>query len=74
MVRGGTYYAFQPGNGVWEYAAELAIRYYREHRDLLAGKRAPKPPFKCGPAPNVEAWNKLVGEFFGGVDLLPPCP
>src|SRR5690606_9231625 len=38
MVRGGTYYAFQPGNGVWEYAAELAIRYYREHRDVLAEK------------------------------------
>lgn len=72
MVRGGTYYAFQPGNGVWEYAAELAIRYYREHRAILLGTPAP-PPFKCGPAPNSDNWKALLDEFFAGIDLTPPC-
>lgn len=74
MVRGGTFYAFQPGNGVWEYAAELAIRYYREHRDVLAKKKLAKPPFKCGPEPNGRAWKGLVETFFGGIDLTPDCP
>jgi hypothetical protein len=73
MVRGGTYYAFQPGNGVWEYAAELAIRYYREHRQVLAGKKLSKKAFKCGPEPNPSTWKLLADEFFGGVDLVPPC-
>lgn len=73
MVRGGTYYAFQPGNGVWEYAAELAIRYYREHRRLLAGQKLGKKAFKCGPAPNAKTWQLLADEFFGGIDLVPPC-
>ncbi|MEZ4439134.1 MAG: hypothetical protein R3B72_08595 [Polyangiaceae bacterium] len=72
MVRNGTFYAFQPGNGVWEYAAELALRYYREHRLALAQKPVPKR-FKCGPEPNPEAWRKLVDEFFGGIDRVPPC-
>jgi hypothetical protein len=72
MVRGGTYYAFQPGNGVWEYAAELAIRYYREHRSRQLGRRPPKP-FKCGPPENAEAWTLLVDEFFAGVDQVPAC-
>ncbi len=41
MVRGGTYYAFQPDNGesVHEYAAELALRYFREQRAALAGAK-----------------------------------
>lgn len=75
LVRGGTFYAFQPGNGVWEYSAELAIRYFREHRRQLglptvgAAERA----FKCGPDVNRQAWQLLVDEFFGGVDLVPPC-
>lgn len=73
MVRGGTYYAFQPGNGVWEYAAELAIRYYREHRRVLADQQLTAKAFKCGPAPNAETWQLLVDEFFGGIDLVPPC-
>jgi hypothetical protein len=72
MVRGGTFYAFQPGNGVHEYSAELAIRYYREHRAVLAGKRAPKP-FKCGPEENGRAWKLLVDRFFGGIDLTASC-
>ncbi|HET7504784.1 MAG TPA: hypothetical protein VFK02_27365, partial [Kofleriaceae bacterium] len=38
MVRGGTYYAFQQNNGneVHEYAAELAVRYFKEQREMLA--------------------------------------
>ena len=34
-VRGGPYSAFQPGNDVREYAAELAVRSYREQRGRL---------------------------------------
>jgi hypothetical protein len=39
LVRGGTYYAFQPGNGdsAHEYAAELATRYFLEQRCALEG-------------------------------------
>lgn len=72
MVRGGTYYAFQKGNGVWEYAAELATRYYTEHRAILRGEKLGKPPFKCGPPANQKAWTALVDEFFGA-DLTPAC-
>ena len=74
MVRGGTYYAFQPGNGVGEYAAELATRYYQEHRRLIAGKALLRPPFKCGPKPNERVWSTFVDEFFGGVDRVAACP
>src|SRR5688572_771661 len=45
-VRGGTYYAFQPGNGVHEYAAELGTRYYREHRAVLKKQALAKPAFQ----------------------------
>lgn len=80
MVRGGTYYAFQPDNGepVHEYAAELALRYFREQRAALlgpaAGRSGGKGSFKCGPPENGRAWSLLVAEFFGGVDATPPCP
>jgi hypothetical protein len=75
MVRGGTYYAFQPNNGdaVHEYAAELALRYYRESRAAIRGEALKKPGFKCGPPANQRAWDALRGEFFGGVDRTPPC-
>ena len=73
IVRGGTYYAFQPGNGVGEYAAELALRYYREQRAVLRGLPKVKP-FKCGPAQNAEAWALMRDEFFEGVDAVPACP
>lgn len=72
-VKGGTYYDFQPGNGVNEYAADLARRYYTEHRAILRKEKVPRP-FKCGPEQNAKAWKLLVDEFFGGVDLVPPCP
>ncbi|WP_206079639.1 hypothetical protein [Polyangium spumosum] len=75
MVRGGTYYAFQPNNGdaVNEYGADLAARYYRETRATLRGEKLGKPAFKCGPEENTRAWKSLVDAFFGGVDLVPEC-
>ena len=73
LVRGGTYYSFQPGNGVGEYAAELALRYYREQRAVL--RRLPEvKPFKCGPPENGRAWALMRDELFGGVDAVPACP
>jgi hypothetical protein len=71
-VPGGTYYAFMPDNGVTEYAADLAKRYYIEQRTALAGERVAHP-FKCATRENAEAWVLLVGRFFGGVDRVPPC-
>lgn len=75
MVRGGTFYAFQRnnGNGVHEYAAELAVRYFKEQSEMLAADKLARPAFKCGPAANARAWHALVDEFFGGRDLVPPC-
>ncbi|MBM4377227.1 MAG: hypothetical protein FJ095_19270 [Deltaproteobacteria bacterium] len=72
-VLGGTYYAFHPGNGVGEYAAELAVRYYEEHLAALAGKAFTTTPFKCGPPENGRAWRLLVDEFFAGIDRTPAC-
>lgn len=73
-VRGGTYYAFQGNNGVTvrEYGAELALRWYREHRALVRGVHGPAAHFKCGPPENARAWRAIVDEFFH-VDLIPPC-
>jgi len=75
MVRGGTYYAFQPDNGdsVHEYAAELALRWYREQRAWQRGEALGGPPFKCGPEENRRAWEALVEEFFGGADTPRGC-
>jgi hypothetical protein len=67
-VRGGTYYAFQPGNDVREYAAELAVRYYLEQSGRWRGR-----PFKCGPPENARAWALFVHEFFAGIDRTPSC-
>jgi hypothetical protein len=72
-VRGGTYYAFQPGNGVAEYAAELAVRYLREQREASAGRAAVRA-FKCGPPESARAWAAFAGEFFAGFDRTGPCP
>lgn len=74
-VRGGTYYAFQQNNGdsVREYAAELAVRYYQEHRELAATGNLTRAAFKCGPPENVRAWTALVDEFFAGIDRIAPC-
>lgn len=73
IVRGGTYYPFQPGNGVVEYAAELALRFYREQRAVL--RKLPRAKaFKCGPPENARAWAAIRDEFFAGVDAVPACP
>jgi hypothetical protein len=71
----GTYYAFQPDNGdsVHEYAAELAVRYFKEQTQMRDAKKLSRPAFKCGPAENARAWTALVDEFFGGRDLVPAC-
>ena len=75
VVRGGTYYAFQQNNGssVHEYAAELAVRYFKEQGEMLATGKLARPAFKCGPRENARAWNALVDEFFAGRDLVPAC-
>jgi len=75
QVVGGTWYAFQPQNGdiAHEYAAELALRYFREQREVLEGRTPIQPAFKCGPPANTAAWQALVDEFFGAVDLVPDC-
>jgi hypothetical protein len=73
VVRGGTYYAFMPDNGVGEYGADTAKRYYVEQRAALHGQKV-KHPFKCGPPENGQAWRLVADEFFGGIDHVPPCP
>lgn len=76
LVKGGTYYAFQPNNGdmVMEYAAELATRYYGEQDAVMHGQPLGDAPFKCGTPENAKAWSLLVNAFFGGADLVPACP
>lgn len=71
----GTYYAFQPnnGNGVHEYAAELAVRYFTEQRQMLRDGQLAKRAFKCGPPESARAWQALITEFFAGRDLVPAC-
>jgi hypothetical protein len=75
MVRGGTFYAFQHdnGNAVHEYAAELAVRYFKEQSEMLAAGKLTGRAFKCGPPENARAWQALVDEFFAGRDLVPAC-
>jgi len=73
IVKGGTYYSFQPGNGVREYAAELALRYYREQRAAMRSLSPKVKPFKCGPPENMKSWNLMRDEYFGGVDVVPSC-
>ncbi len=74
-VKGGTYYGFQPGNGPAEYAAELAIRHFREQRAILRGEKLrPRRRFKCLAKENAQAWRLFVDEFFEGRDLVPACP
>ena len=71
-VKGGTYYAFQPGNDVHEYGAELGLRYFIEQREALAGRRN-ATPFKCANAVNAASWALLVAEFYAGADAVPAC-
>jgi len=69
----GKPYAFIDGGSGKEYAAELALRYFREQRLMIDGKPLPIPAFKCGPAENQEAMTLIIDTFFGGVDLVPAC-
>ncbi len=69
----GKPYAFTDGGNGKEYAAELALRYFREQRLMMDGKPLPVPAFKCGAPENAEAMALLVDTFFGGVDLVPEC-
>ncbi len=69
----GFFYAFAPRSGVREYAAELALRYYREQRLMLRKEPLPGVPFKCGPPENARAYQAIRDAFFGGADLVPPC-
>jgi len=71
----GTYYAFQPNNGdaVHEYAAELAVRYFKEQSEMTANGKLSHAAFKCGPPENRRAWKGIVDEFFGSHDLVPAC-
>ncbi|MDI3286801.1 hypothetical protein [Polyangium sp. 15x6] len=69
----GRLYAFLPRGGVREYAAELALRFFREQRLALEDKPLPSRPFKCGPTENAEAMRLLADEFFGGADFTPAC-
>lgn len=72
-LKDGTYYAFSAGASAREYAAELGLRYYREHRLILESKPLPVAAFKCGPPENATVWRLLADEMFGGVDLVPAC-
>jgi hypothetical protein len=73
IVRGSTYYAFHPKVTVIEYAAEVALRYFREQRAAMRGEHLGERPFKCGPPENARAWALVAQEFFGGVDRVPAC-
>ena len=72
-VKGGNWYAFHADNGPSEYAAELALRYYRENREAFGGATVARP-FKCINTDNARAWKLLVEEFFCGQDAVPACP
>ena len=71
----GTYYAFQTNNGdpVHEYAAELAVRYFKEQTEIRDAGKLARTAFKCGPVENARAWSALVDEFFAGRDQVPAC-
>lgn len=73
MVRGGTYYAFQPGNNVaMEFAAELAARIILDAIGNPATRSA-DPHFKCRSPRNAFVWRAMVDDYFAGVDPSPRC-
>ncbi len=69
----GKPYAFTDGGSGKEYAAELALRYFREQRLMMDGKPLPIAAFKCGPPENKDAMGLMIEVFFGGVDLVADC-
>lgn len=72
-VDGGIFYAFHPTSDVREYVAELAARFVREQRQALGSSPAAALPFKCQAEENERVWRSFADEFFGGLDLVPPC-
>ncbi len=72
-VYGKIYYAFHPEQGIGEYAAELAARYYSENLRIAQGKKPKGIAFKCKNQSNRILWDLLVAEFFSRVDLVGPC-
>ena len=70
----GALYAFSLPTSPKEYAAEIGLRYYREHRLVLKGEPLPVAAFKCGPPENQEAYRLVADTMFGGVDLVAACP
>jgi hypothetical protein len=65
----------RPVGAYRRHLAWLAVRYFNEQHAYLSGRPPRGGRFKCGPRENLEAWNALVEEFFGGVDLGPrDCP
>ena len=73
-VDGGTYYAFDPRTrDPREYGAELALRWFEEHRAIVRSGRLEERPFKCKTKENLAAWTLVVDEFFGSLDLTPSC-
>ena len=42
--------------------------------EMAASGKLSHTAFKCGAPENARAWKGLVGEFFGGHDLVPACP
>jgi len=73
-VSDGTFYAFDPRTrDVREYAAELALRWWLEQRAALGEDGGHGVPFKCATPENAEAWQLVVDEFFGGLDLTRRC-
>lgn len=72
-VPGGTYYAFDRRTGsAREYAAEVALRWFREQETAASGAEVASP-FKCAAEENARAWRLVVDEFFGGADLVTSC-
>lgn len=73
-VPDGTFYPFDARTrDVREYAAEIALRWFREQRAILDGAPLAAPPFKCLAEENAHAWRAVVEEFFGGFDLTGEC-
>jgi len=51
----------------------IALRYYKEHRELAATGKLSRPAFKCGAPENARAWRALVDEFFAGLNRTGEC-
>ena len=66
IVRGGTYYSYQPGNGVIEYAAERKIVLATRHEDVMEVLKRDLD-FLIAPV-NAERMEQVNGPFILGMD------